>query len=108
MRISTAALGPIPTAGWLDLCYAHGMTVHRFKVGDLVRVRVNVSRNSGEALLDAIGQNLPSGIHMITRLLPELDSGEPQYRVMDLEKQSERVVRESQLGSAMHPPQPRR
>ena len=84
------------------------MTVHRFKAGDLVRVQANASRNLGEALLDAIGQNLPSGIQMVTRLLPELDNGQAQYRIMDSERQPERVVRESQLVSAVGTPQPRR
>lgn len=84
------------------------MAEHRFRVGDLVRVWVSVSTQPSEGAIDVIAKNHISGLYEVTRLLPELPSGEPQYRVKGCSGQGERVVRESQLASAVHFPQPRR
>jgi hypothetical protein len=57
------------------------MTVHRFKVGDLVRTQPSVSTHFGEAFIDLVSSRRPSGIYEVTRVLPELVNGEPQYRI---------------------------
>ncbi len=75
------------------------MRQHRFKVGDLVRVLAGASASQGEAFLDALGHNRPTGIFEVTACLPEIDS-EPQYRIKGGDDASERVVRESQIATA--------
>ncbi len=83
------------------------MVRHRFKTGDLVRILASASANQGEAFLDAIGHNQPTGVFEVTACLPEID-GEPQYRILGGDDHSQRVVRESQLAAAASTPQPRR
>jgi uncharacterized cupin superfamily protein len=83
------------------------MTVHRFKVGDLVRTRPSVSTHFGEAFIDSVSPGRPSSIYEVKRVLPELVNGEPQYRV-GCEGQPERVVREGQLVSATTVPEAHR
>ena len=75
------------------------MAQHRFKVGDLVRVLAGASASQGEAFLDALGHNRPTGIFEVTACLPET-GGEAQYRIKGGDDGSERVVRESQLATA--------
>jgi hypothetical protein len=84
------------------------MTGYRFKVGDLVRVWVSVSARPGERAIDAVTKNHISGIYEVTGLLPSMSNGEPQYRIKGCAGRGERVVRESQLASAVHFPQSRR
>ncbi len=81
------------------------MVRHRFKTGDLVRILASASANQGEAFLDALGHNQPTGVFEVTACLPEID-GEPQYRILGGNDHNQRVVRESQLISAVRP-QPR-
>ncbi len=87
--------------------YLPHMAQHRFKVGDLVRMGGGASANPGEALLDAIAHNRPAGIFEVIACLPEVD-GEAQYRIRGGDDHRERIVRESQLVSAVRPPQLRR
>ena len=75
------------------------MRQHRFKVGDRVRVLAGASASQGEAFLDALGHNRPTGIFEVTACLPETN-GEAQYRIKGGDDGSERVVRESQLAAA--------
>jgi hypothetical protein len=84
------------------------MAEHRFRVGDLVRVWVSVNARPGEGAVDAITNNHISGIHEVICLLPLMGNGEPQYRIKCCADRGERVVRESQLASAVHFPQSRR
>jgi hypothetical protein len=84
------------------------MTEYRFRVGDLVRVWVSVNARPGEGVIDAVTKNHISGIYEVTGLLPSMGNGEPQYRIKCCADRGERVVRESQLASAVHFPQPRR
>ncbi len=75
------------------------MSKHRFHVGDLVRVQFSVSTSIGETFMEAIVGERLCGIYEVSRLLPELDNGEPQYRIR-CAGEPERVVRESQLTAA--------
>ncbi len=75
------------------------MRQHRFKVGDRVRVLAGASASQGEAFLDALGHNRPTGIFEVTACLPEIHS-EPRYRIKGGDDGSERVVRESQIAAA--------
>jgi hypothetical protein len=84
------------------------MTEHRYTLGDLVCVRmsarvhpVGVGRSSAE-----INDNGPSGIHEITRRLPELVRGEPRYVIRSCADQADYVVRESELMAPPLPPKP--
>jgi hypothetical protein len=82
-----------------------GMTEHRYTIGDLVRVRTNVSMQAVQGSLKRPDRNGTNGIYEITSLLPELGSGEPQYQVTSCVDQADYVVRESQLiGSPLPPP----
>ena len=83
------------------------MTQHRFTSGDLVRILASASANQGEAFLDALGHNPPTGVFEVTACLPEID-GEPQYRILGGDDHIQRVVRESQLAAASSTPQPHR
>jgi hypothetical protein len=79
------------------------MTGHRFHVGELVRThfKVIVTTSSGKAVLAATaGKHFVNGIYEVSRLLPELANGEPQYRIK-CDGHPERVVQESQLVSAV-------
>jgi hypothetical protein len=84
------------------------MTGHRFKVGDLVRVQAGVDPKPDKGKLDEVAGIRPSGIHEVTRLLPSMVDGEPQYLIKGCAGQPERIMRESELASAVHFPQPRR
>jgi hypothetical protein len=84
------------------------MTIHCFKIGDRVRIGASIRPRLGETYLDGIVQEWPEGIYEVTRLLPELDDGEPQYRVKGADGQNERVVQESRLMPAISKPQPHR
>lgn len=84
------------------------MAEHRFKVGDLVRVQVGISLKPAKGSLDAVTCNRPSSIHEVTRLLPSMGNGEPQYLIKGCAGQPERIIGESQLTSAVYVPQPRR
>jgi hypothetical protein len=94
-----------PGLAWLNCFY---MTEYRFKVGDLVRVWVSVSARPGEGAIDAVTKNHISGIHEVICLVPSMGNGEPQYLIKCCADRAERVVRESQLASAVHFPQSRR
>jgi hypothetical protein len=84
------------------------MAEHRFRVGDLVRVGAGVDAKPDKSSFAAGSCNHPSGIHEVTRLLPSMGSGEPQYLIKGCSGQPERNIGESQLTSAVHFPQPRR
>ena len=75
------------------------MSEHRFHVGDLVRTQFSVSTSIGETFMNAVAGERLAGIYEVSKLLPELDNGEPQYRIRRI-GEPERVVRESQLTSA--------
>ncbi len=75
------------------------MSEHRFHIGDLVRTQFSVSTSIGETFMDAIVGERLAGIYEVSKLLPELDNGEPQYRIR-CAGEPERVVRESQLTAA--------
>ena len=83
------------------------MTEHRYTIGDLVRVRTTARMHPvGAGRFSAnSNDNQPRGIHEVTRLLPELASGEPQYEIRSCADQADYVVRESELlGSPLPPP----
>ena len=62
------------------------MPEHKFKIGQTVFV---------ERFL-----NLPGGAYVVTKRLPERD-GEFEYRIKSVNEPHERVVRESQLETAL-------
>ncbi len=76
------------------------MSEHRFHVGDLVRTQFSVSTSIGQTFMDAIVGERLTGIYEVSKLLPELANGEPQYRIR-CAGEPERVVRESQLTAAI-------
>ena len=78
------------------------MARHLFKVGDLVRIGDSASANQGETFMDAMVHSRPGGVIEVTACLPET-SGEAQYHGRSGGDRSGRVVRESQLGSAVRP-----
>ena len=81
------------------------MTAHRFHVGDLVLTHFSVSTRLGETVTGVrAGKHVPS-IYEVSRLLPELFSGEPQYRIK-CDGQPERVVQESHLVAVVPKSQP--
>jgi len=84
------------------------MAGHRFKVGDLVRVQVGVGPRPDTGKLGDVARTRPSGIHEVIRLLPSMVDGEPRYLLKGCAGQPERIMRESELASAVHFPQPRR
>lgn len=59
------------------------MVEHRYRIGDLVRVQgsVGVNLHSVEGNLDQLSSNRLKGVYEISRLLPELDNGTPQYQI---------------------------
>ncbi len=78
------------------------MTKHRYTVGDLVRVQGRISmRSVGSDQLN--DKHLP-GVYEITRLLSELDSGQPQYQIRSFDDQASYAVREVQLVALPLPP----
>lgn len=83
------------------------MSKHRFHVGELVRAQFNVTASIGENFLGAIAGERLAGIYEVSKLLPELDNGDPQYRIRR-GGEPERVVRESQLTPAVLKEGPRR
>jgi hypothetical protein len=101
---------------WTCISYVGSidMAEHRFRVGDLVRVRASaaVSASLGvqrtAAIVDGLARSRTDGLHEVTRLLPELSDGEPQYRIKGCNGRPERVVRESELTPAAYSAQPRR
>jgi hypothetical protein len=56
--------------------------------------------------VDVIAKNHISSIHDMAHFLPPVGSGEPQYVIKGCADRGARVVRESQLASAVHFPQP--
>jgi hypothetical protein len=84
------------------------MAEHRYRVGDLVRVQVSVSKQPNARGSNIVALNRSSGIHEVTRLLPAPSGGEPLYQVRGSNGQPDRVVRESELIPASHCHQPRR
>ena len=84
------------------------MAEHRFRVGDLVRTQAGKGTQPKDGLRDAADCNRPGSIHEVTRLLPSMGNGEPQYLIKGCAGQPERIIGESQLTSAVHFPQPRR
>ena len=62
------------------------MSLHRFKIGDIVFLRPAVSRN------------VPGGVFEIIRQLP--GTSEPEYRIKSANEPHERVARESELSKA--------
>jgi hypothetical protein len=86
-----------------------GMTEHRYAVGDLVRVRTDVIVQPVQGSLKRPDGNSTKSIYEISRLLPELVSGEPQYEIINCADGATYVIRESQLVALPSPPpQPRR
>ncbi len=77
-----------------------------FQVGDLVRVRSNVSLGPAEALLNAFSRTstvgCTSGIYEVVRSLP-IESGQHQYRIKGGVPPQERIVQECQLTKASQP-----
>jgi hypothetical protein len=65
----------------------HPVAAHKFKVGQTVTIRPALSRN------------VPGGIYMVTKQLPE-NRGEFEYRIKGVEEVHERVARESELSKA--------
>jgi hypothetical protein len=63
------------------------VAAHKFKVGQTVTIRPALSRN------------VPGGIYMVTKQLPE-NRGEFEYRIKGVEEVHERVARESELSKA--------
>ena len=84
------------------------MAEHRYRVGDLVRVQVSVSKQPNARGSNIVALNRSSGIHEVTRLLPAPSGGEPLYQVRGSGGQRESVVSEGQLIPASRPPLPRR
>ena len=83
------------------------MAQRRFKVGDRVRIQDGAGANRGEAFHDAIAHDRPGGIFEVIACLPDVD-GVAQYRIRGGDDRGKRIVRESQLVSAVRSPQPRR
>ena len=81
------------------------MSKHRFHVGELVRTQVSINMPIHDAFMDVIASSRPSGIYEVSRLLPELNSGEPQYQIR-CAGEPERVVPESHLIPASRKSQP--
>ncbi len=92
----------------INLCYLTDMAEHRYTIGDLVRVRENLSAHPVGRFRVELNDNKPIGvgigIHEITRLLPELLNGEPQYQITSLGDRADHVVREVQLIALPLPP----
>jgi hypothetical protein len=63
------------------------MPTHKFKIGQIVFLRPSLARN------------VPGGVYIITKRLPERD-GEFEYQVRSGNEQHERVARESELTKA--------
>ena len=84
------------------------MAEHRFRLGDLVRVQVSITKQLNAEATNVVSLSRSSGIHEVTRLLPMSRDGEPLYQVRGGGGQRERVVRESELAPAVYDPQPRR
>ncbi len=82
------------------------MVEHRYRIGDLVRVQgsVGVSLHSVEGNLDQLSSNRLKGVYEISRLLPELDNGTPQYQIRSCGDQASYVVPETQLIALPLPP----
>jgi hypothetical protein len=87
------------------------MAEHRYRIGDLVRVQgsVGVSLHSVEGNLDQLSSNRLKGVYEISRLLPELDNGTPQYQIRSCGDQAHGdqasyVVPETQLIALPLPP----
>jgi hypothetical protein len=75
------------------------MALHKFKVGDQVRLVKLTSANTVEAFLNmvtTIDVTRPEDTWEITRLLPA-DSNGFQYHIKGNQKGPERLVREEQL-----------
>jgi hypothetical protein len=78
--------------------------MHRFHLGQEVRLVRSASANAAEAFLDlvtSVDSRRANEIWEVTRLLPPDGCGS-QYHIKATEDGSERLVRESQLQSA-HP-----
>jgi len=60
------------------------MAAHKFQIGQAVELRPALSRN------------VPGGIYVVTKQLPE-GPRELEYRVKSVKEPHERVVRESEL-----------
>lgn len=76
--------------------------MHRFHVGQEVRLVGAASANAAEAFLDlvtSVDASRADDVWEVTRLLPA-DSCGAQYHIKATEDGSERLVRESQLRSA--------
>jgi hypothetical protein len=63
------------------------MPSHKFKIGDLVRMKPSISRN------------VPGGTYQVTKRLPEND-GEFEYQIKNVEEPYVRVAREGELTKA--------
>src|SRR5260221_14671862 len=59
-------------------------TFHKFQVGQIVTIRLALSRN------------VPGGVYTVTKQLPE-NHGEFEYRIKSVDEVHERVARESEL-----------
>jgi hypothetical protein len=59
-------------------------TFHKFQVGQIVTIRLALSRN------------VPGGVYTVTKQLPE-NHGDFEYRIKSVDEVHERVARESEL-----------
>ena len=79
-----------------------GMAKHRYAVGDLVRVQGRISMRSVDD--DQVNEKHLPGVYEITRLLPELASGQPQYQIRSFDNQACYDVQEVKLIALPLPP----
>ena len=62
------------------------MAFHKFKIGQIVHYRPSNHRQEG-----------PRGAYQVSRLLPQRENGEPEYRIRNLNEDHELDVKESEL-----------
>ncbi len=78
----------------------------RLKSGDLVRVEC-MPPPGVDPLASMMARDGTTGLFEVAAVLPEA-VGQPKYRIKRSDGTPERIVRESQLISAIRVPQPRR
>jgi len=71
------------------LVWTSPSTFHKFQVGQIVTIRLALSRN------------VPGGVYTVTKQLPE-NHGEFEYRIKSVDEVHERVARESELIKPVH------
>jgi hypothetical protein len=62
------------------------MAFHNFKIGQIVHYRPSNHRQEG-----------PRGAYQVSRLLPQRENGEAEYRIRNLNENHELDVKESEL-----------